>query len=398
MKKLCLAAVTAMALVGCSDNNNKEDDKAAAESVRGVTDTEIRIGGMHDLSGVFAAFSSPAVQVANDMFEEVNEQGGIHGRKIRYIVEDHAYQVPKATQAVNKLVSRDEVFAMLMSLGTPHNLAAFPIMDRNKVPSILPLSLSRQMEEEGDFRYRYVLGPSYYEGVLQGVNRLVEDEGIEKICVMYIPSDFGEEVNQAVNDAADANDALTLAESSSHRPDESDFSGTLARLRDANCELVAVALPVRPIITVVATAKQMGWDDAKFIVSQAGFHSAVAAAPGGVTEGLYGVASWEDIVSRMTHVPEAEKWGKAYKEQYGELPSGGAVLGRVGAMLTINALREAGPDLTTESFLDALESLKFSDKVTGVETEMSETNHRAGSGIILSQVQDGIWRPVAEME
>ncbi|MGB2337388.1 MAG: ABC transporter substrate-binding protein, partial [Alcanivorax sp.] len=183
-----------------------------------------------------------------------------------------------------------------------------------------------------------------------------------------------------------------------HRPDESDFSGTLARLRDANCELVAVALPVRPIITVVATAKQMGWDDAKFIVSQAGFHSAVAAAPGGVTEGLYGVASWEDIVSRMTHVPEAEEWGTAYKEQYGELPSGGAVLGRVGAMLTINALREAGPDLTTESFLDALESLKFSDKVTGVETEMSESNHRAGSGIILSQVQDGIWRPVAEME
>ena len=61
-------------------------------------------------------------------------------------------------------------------------------------------------------------------------------------------------------------------------------------------------------------------------------------------------------------------------------------------------VREAGPDLTTESFLDALESLKFSDKVTGVETEMSETNHRAGSGIILSQVQDGIWRPVAEME
>ena len=135
MKKLCLAAVTAMALVGCSDNNNKEDDKAAAESVRGVTDTEIRIGGMHDLSGVFAAFSSPAVQVANDMFEEVNEQGGIHGRKIRYIVEDHAYQVPKATQAVNKLVSRDEVFAMLMSLGTPHNWRLFQSWIATRFPA-----------------------------------------------------------------------------------------------------------------------------------------------------------------------------------------------------------------------------------------------------------------------
>ena len=396
MKKLCLTAMAAMALVACSDN--KEEDSAAADAVRGVTDTEIRLGGMHDLSGVFAAFSSPAVQVANDMFAEVNAQGGIHGRKIRYIVEDHAYQVPKATQAINKLVSRDEVFAMVMSLGTPHNLAAFPIMDRNNVPSILPLALSKPMEEQGDFRYRYVFGPSYYDGVLKGVNKLVEQDGIENLCVMYIPSDFGEEVNQAATDAAASNAALTLVESSSHRPDESDFTGTLARLRDAGCELVAVALPVRPIITVVATAKQMGWDDVKFIVSQAGFHSAVAAAPGGVTEGLYGVASWEDIVSRMQHVPETQAWADEYKEKYGETPSGGAVLGRVGAMVTINALRNAGPDLTTESFLDAMESLKFTDVVTGVDTQMSTTNHRAGDGIVLSRVKDGIWRPVAEME
>lgn len=396
MKKLCLTALAAIALMGCSDN--KDEENAAAESVRGVTDTEIRLGGMHDLSGVFAAFSSPAVQVANDMFAQVNAEGGIHGRKIRYIVEDHAYQVPKATQAINKLVSRDEVFAMVMSLGTPHNLAAFPIMDRNNVPSILPLALSKPMEEQGDFRYRYVFGPSYYDGVLKGVNKLVETDGIENLCVMYIPSDFGEEVNQAATDAAAGNDSLNLLESSSHRPDESDFTGTLARLRDAGCELVAVALPVRPIITVVATAKQMGWDDAKFIVSQAGFHSAVAAAPGGVTEGLYGVASWEDIVSRMQHVQETQAWADEYKEKYGEQPSGGAVLGRVGAMVMINALRDAGPDLTTESFLDAMESLKFTDKVTGVDTQMSETNHRAGSGIILSQVQEGVWRPVAEME
>lgn len=396
MKKLCLAAVAAVALAGCSDN--KEEQKTAAEPVRGVTDSEIKLGGMHDLSGVFAAFSSPAVQVANEMFDEVNAEGGIHGRKIRYIVEDHAYQVPKATQAINKLVSRDEVFAMLMSLGTPHNLAAFPVMDRNNVPSILPLSLSRQMEEVGDFRYRYVFGPSYYDGVLKGVNWLVKEEGIKNICVMYIPSDFGEEVNQAVTDAAANSEELNLAESSSHRPDESDFTGTLARLRDAKCELVAVALPVRPIISVVATAKQMGWDDVKFMVSQAGFHSAVAAAPGGVTEGLYGVSPWEDIVSRMQDVPETRAWANAYKETYGEQPSGAAVLGRVGAMVTINALEEAGPDLTTDSFLDAMESLAFSDVVTGVNVQMSPTNHRAGSGIILSQVQDGIWEPVAELE
>lgn len=396
MKKLCLAALAAATLIGCSDN--KEEENAAAESVRGVSDTEIKLGGMHDLSGVFAAFSSPAVQVANDMFAEVNAEGGIHGREIRYIVEDHAYQVPKATQATNKLISRDEVFAMVMSLGTPHNLAAFPVMDRNNVPSILPLALSRQMEEEGEFSHRFVFGPSYYEGVLKGVNWMADEYSIEKICVMYIPSDFGEEVNQAINDAAAGKDTLTLAESTSHRPDESDFTGTLARLKDAGCQLVAVALPVRPIISVVATAKEMGWDDVKFVVSQAGFHSAVAAAPGGVTEGLYGVSPWQDIVSRMKDVPEAKQWADEYKEQYGSIPSGGAVLGRVGAMVTIEALRKAGPDLTTDSFLAAMESLDFSDPVTGVDIKMSATNHRAGNDMILSKVIDGVWEPVVTLE
>src|SRR5699024_10469883 len=121
-------------------------------------------------------------------------------------------------------------------------------------------------------------------------------------------------------DAATDKENVNLIERSSHRPDESDFTGTLARLRDAGCELVGVALPVRPIISVVATAKQMGWDDVKFIVSQAGFHSAVAAAPGGVTEGLYGVSSWEDIVSRMEDVPETAEWAEQYREEYGSTP------------------------------------------------------------------------------
>lgn len=391
MKKIMIAAL-AILTVGCSDSGSD------AEKVRGVSDTEIKLGGIHDLSGVFAAFSTPAVQAANQIFAEVNAEGGIHGRKIRYIVEDHAYQVPRATQATNKLISRDEVFAMVMSLGTPHNLAAFPVMDRNNVPSIMPLALSRQMETEGNFSHRFVFGPSYYESILDGVNWMTDEYGIEKVCVMYIPSDFGQEVSSAVNDVVEQNPSLTLAASTSHRPDESDFSGSLSRLRSAGCELVAVALAIRPVISVTATARDMGWDDVKFIVSQAGFHSAVAAAPGGVTEGLYGVSPWQDLVSRMADVPEAKEWADRHRQAHGDIPSSGAVLGRVGALVTVNALREAGPDLTTDSFLAAMESLSFDDVVTGVSVRMSPENHRAATDMIISKVTDGIWQPVAFLE
>ena len=98
---LAAAAFTAMAA-------------GAGAQTRGVTDTEILIGGAHDLSGVFAAVSTPAVNGANLYFDMVNANGGVHGRTIRYIVEDHGYQLPRATQAFNKLIERDGVFAMLL--------------------------------------------------------------------------------------------------------------------------------------------------------------------------------------------------------------------------------------------------------------------------------------------
>ena len=384
MKKIWLVAALAALTVGCADQ----------PETRGVTDTEVIIGGIHDLSGVFAAFSTPAVRAANLYFDEVNRHGGVHGRTIRYIVEDHAYQVPRAAQATNKLISRDNIFAMVMSLGTPQNLAAFPVMDQHNVPSILPLALSAQMKTEGDASRRFVFGPSYYDSVLEGIKWMAGEYDLRNLCVMYIPSDFGQEVNQAVIDAANGDERLTLKETTSHRPDESDFTGALSRLRAADCQLVAVALAVRPIISVTAAARDMGWTDVKFLVSQAGFHSAVAAAPGNATEGLYGVSAWQDIHTRKDN-PDTAAWLGAYQNATGEFPSSGAVLGHVGARIFVEALEKAGRDLTVESLVAAMESLDFVEPVTGVKVQMSADNHEAVRGIHISRVQNGIWQPVA---
>ena len=82
----------------------------AAAATRGVSDTEIIIGMMTDLSGVTAVQGSNAANSIRMAFDEVNAKGGINGRKIRFIVEDMEYLVPKAVQAMNKLVNRDNIF------------------------------------------------------------------------------------------------------------------------------------------------------------------------------------------------------------------------------------------------------------------------------------------------
>ena len=89
----------------------------------GVTDTEIVLGSGSDFSGPTAIWGVGATNAARLRFAQANEAGGVWGRKIRYVVEDTSYQVPKAISAANKLINRDEVLALLLSVGTPLNNA-----------------------------------------------------------------------------------------------------------------------------------------------------------------------------------------------------------------------------------------------------------------------------------
>ena len=80
-------------------------------------------------------------------FDEQNAKGGINGRKIKYIVEDNQYQVPRSVQAANKLINRDNVFLMVANGGTPMNNATMPEQLEKGVPNMFPLTSARSMYE-----------------------------------------------------------------------------------------------------------------------------------------------------------------------------------------------------------------------------------------------------------
>src|SRR4051812_34895741 len=85
-------------------------DHAVAQTVQGITDTEILIGTVTDLSGVTAVQGVNSANAIRLALDEANAKGGINGRKIRYIVEDNQYQVPRTVQGMNKLINNDKVF------------------------------------------------------------------------------------------------------------------------------------------------------------------------------------------------------------------------------------------------------------------------------------------------
>ena len=360
---------------------------------QGVSDTEIVLGSHNDLSGPFAAFGAPAIKAAQMYFDEVNAKGGVHGRKIRLVVEDHGYQVPKAVQAVNKLVNRDKIFAMFMGLGTPHNLAAFKLQERKRIPNFLPLSAARQMLDD-PIELKFVSLASYYDGIRAGVRFMKENEGSTTVCAMYIPSDFGKEIAFGAKDEAEAL-GMTYAAETTHKPDETDYVGSLTKLKDAGCDLIPIALSIRGVITAVATAKKLGWTDVKFLGSSAAFHTAISKVPGGVTDGFYAAAGWQDLEARVGD-PEVAAWVKSYTEATGEkFPGTGALLGRSGAEAMVRALEAAGKDLTVDSFIKAVEGLKYEDKISGAAVDYG-ADHLGSSKVFISKIDGGSWKVVGE--
>ncbi|MBL4598654.1 MAG: ABC transporter substrate-binding protein [Rhizobiaceae bacterium] len=386
MKKLFALAATATLLA---------ISPVSAET-QGVSDTEIVIGGHHDLQGIFAAFSVPAVKAIQLYFDKINAEGGVHGRMLKYIAEDHGYQVPKAVQAANKLINRDKVFAMLSSLGTPHNIAAFKLMDPKGIPNISPLTAARQMLQD-PLDSHYAGTATYYDQMRTGVKWMKDNKGTTTVCTMFLPTDFGKEIQLGSKEEA-AELGLKYAAETTHKPDDADFAGALGKLKAAGCDLVTMALGVRQTITVLATAKKMGLTNMNFMGASASFHTVIAKVPGGLTEGFYAASGWQDLEARAGE-PEVAAWIKTFTEATGEkFPGTGALLGRSGAELIVRALQAAGKDLTHESFQTAMESMSFEDKIAGTTVKMGPGDHVAADAVFISQIDGGSWKTLYASE
>ncbi|WP_171168205.1 ABC transporter substrate-binding protein [Ruegeria sp. HKCCA0370] len=360
---------------------------------QGVTDDEIVIGSVNDLSGIFAAVGVPATKGANVVFDRVNEAGGIHGRKIRYVVEDNGYQMPRAMQGYNKLLNRDKVFAMLQSLGTPMNMAGFKLLDPKGIPNVAPLTAARQMLQE-PMRNKFTSFSTYYDQARVGVKYLAGEFGSKTVCTMYLPTDFGEEILEGSKAGAEEA-GIAFGSETTHKPDETDFVGSLSKLKEEGCDIVTMALGVRQAITVVGTAKKMGLTDMKFLGTSASFLTVVAQVPGGVTDGFYAAASWQDLWARADQ-PAPAAFIEEYKAAIGEDPVGFAMLGYSAAEMMVKALEAAGPDLTHDSFIEAMESLDYQDDLVGNHISYGPDDHQGADTVFVNVVENGAWKLVYE--
>ena len=361
----------------------------AQNESRGVSKTEIVLGMHTDLSGPAATYGVSSSNAVKMRFDEINDKGGIHGRKIRLVVEDTQYQVPRAVQAGAKLINRDRIFAMVAPLGTPMNNALFKDQFDAGVPNLFPLSAARSMYEPFN-KLKFYGAASYVDQVRAGINYFVAKKGKKALCAMYQDTDFGKEVLDGVQLQADKL-KIKVVETTTHKPTDQDFTAQITRLKAAGCDLVVLGTIVRDSIVPYATARKIGWTDVDFLGSAASYDLFVAAAQGGVTEGLYAMGL-TDMPYRDTFGPAAQAWFDRYKERYKNDPNIGAIYGHVAADLTALGLEKAGADLTLNAFVKGLESVRgYRDIFNGPEANFGPDKHQGANSSFLAVVKGGRW-------
>jgi branched-chain amino acid transport system substrate-binding protein len=357
----------------------------ASAQTNGVTATEILLGSHSDLSGVAATYGISSTNGAKMRIDEANAKG-INGRKIRFIIEDAAYQVPKAVQACNKLIHRDKVFAFLVAIGTPMNNACFKDQLAANIPSLFPITAARSMYEPFD-RLKFYASASYVDQVRSGINYLVKEKGKKAVCVMYQDTDFGKEILEGAKEQTEKL-GIKIVETATHKPTDQDFTASLTKLKSAGCDLLVMGTIVKDTIIPYTAARKSGWD-VTFLGSSASYDTVVGAAPG--MDGFYGMGLVEMPYADSKN-PDMAKFVADYKAKYNIDPNVGAVYGYIAADLTVQGLTNAGKDLTLDSFIKGMEAIKDShDKLGGPAVTFGPKIRQGANTSFLAEVKGGRW-------
>jgi branched-chain amino acid transport system substrate-binding protein len=211
---------------------------------------------------------------------------------------------------------------------------------------------------------------------------------------MYQDSDFGRDIMAGAVDQLKAMNVALVAETA-HKPTDTDFNGPIAKLHDANCDLILLGTIVRDTNIILATVKKIGWN-VDLMGQSASYDTSVATAPGGVGEGFYsmtpGIYAYPDDPR-----PEVREFAQRYKAATGRDPNFLGETGWTTGHVVLLALERAGRDLTLDSLIKGIESIKdYHDIFGGAPLSFGPDQHHGSSASFLAVVHDGRWVPALD--
>jgi branched-chain amino acid transport system substrate-binding protein len=360
---------------------------------QGVSKNEIVVGTIQDLSGPVAAFGKAVRQGMQLRVDEINEQGGINGRKLKLIAEDNGYDPKKAVLAAQKLVNQDKVFAVLGHIGTAMNNAAMPIQFEQNIVNFFPVTAAREMYEPVH-KLKFAFAVSYYDQMRTFAPRLAKEKNAKKVCIIHQDDEFGLEVMRGA-EAGLKTINMDFAEKTTYKRGATDFSSQVAKLKSSGCDMVVLGTIIRETIGTIGESRKTGFNPV-FLASTAGYTELIHKLGGPAMNGLYAA-----MAAQVPYVddpsPPLRFWANKFKTKFNEDPTLFAAYGYGIMDVFGQAATKAGPNLTTDSFVRAMETLKIPPDIFGTpELTFSPTKRLGNAASRLSQITDGKWKVISD--
>ena len=347
------------------------------------------------LLGQSAAFSGTSGMIgrnyragAEAYFAEVNRLGGVHGLRLRLLSRDDRYEPAKALKNTQELIRDDKVFALFGYVGTPTVNAILPLVEKNKIPLIAPLSGAQSLRKPHR-QLVFNLRASYYQEIDRIINYLVRN-GRHRIAVVYQNDSFGLDGLKGAERALKRHDLEPVATVSVERNSTSTGSAaSIVANASANAVLVVATYASSASLTLElrqkgSTAQLM---NVSFVGAEALQSSLKSVGASGIGISQVVPFPWNERVPVVNEYQNLMV-RRQYKPKFGFY----SLEGFLAAKVTVEGLRRAGPSPTRQRLVAALESMRDYD-LGGFRVQLGPQDHNGSDYVQLTFLGAQRWEP-----
>jgi ABC-type branched-subunit amino acid transport system substrate-binding protein len=332
----------------------------------GASDTEIKIGNIMPYSGPASSYGVIGKTEAA-YFDKINAEGGVNGRKIKFISYDDAYSPPKAIEQARKLVEGDEVLLIFQSLGTPSNSAIQKYMNAKKVPQLFVATGATKWGDPKNFPWTMGWQPNYQsEGRIYG-KYILEHFPNAKIAVFWQNDDAGRDQVKGLRDGLGDKANMIIADKSYEVSDPS-IDSQIVALHDSGADTFFSWAAPKGSAQAIRKVGELGWKP-KFFLANVSTSVAGVLKPASLefAKDIISTAYLKDPTDPAWKDDPGVKTWRAFMDKYypdGDKTNNNNIYGYAAAQTMVQVLMQCGDDLTRENVMKQAASLKnFSSDV-----------------------------------
>jgi branched-chain amino acid transport system substrate-binding protein len=331
---------------------------ASAQDV-GLTKDQILIGGYGPITGPAAYIGLGSRDGTELAIKEINDAGGVHGRKLKLIFEDDGFSPSKALAAVKKLVEQDKVFMMLGLSGSNPTVGTVDYSKEAKVPSYVVLASAPQVTHPFN---RYMFRGGATESLRYGelnAEYLMEFLQTKRIAMLSGTDENAKNEGDNTERMLEKWYGVKLLMRAEFKVGDKDFTPQLLQAKGANPDIIIALAQVPEMSILLRQARELGIKQT-IMGSPASVDNGVIAGAGLNAEGYTG--GWLTALFLDSANPDMlkfrEAWGKLHPDAPKGRPNLFDVLGYTEMYVVAEAMKRAGSDLNREKLVDALETVE----------------------------------------